>query len=403
MATPRPSKRRRTASPELAAPPAHILVAAAAPAEGAPEKERDGATTNASEGGGELHLDDGEAVEEITEEQLDEMTRIYESIAEDYHDIVAELPLEYHRTFALMRELEDQQQEHTSSLRLTLESYISALVSSASAAPSPAASTSTSDEPAAPKISAAAREKWGELGRHALGAIRAGEDKVGLAVGLYESVDRHIRRLDADLAKYEDSLVIGLREGTLPSHDAPAAGRKSPPGATTSRGAIALGEREAYEVAGDDEGAGPSSSGAVEEGEGLEGEGEKKSSGGGGGGSARKTRKGRQGKTPAEVEKEREWKRRREMQKHERKEKKKEMKREEEQAAKGMPIDPNEPVYCYCRRVSFGEMIACENDDCPREWFHLDCVNLSEAPEGSWYCDDCVRALDIDPKTMKPR
>lgn len=28
-----------------------------------------------------------------------------------------------------------------------------------------------------------------------------------------------------------------------------------------------------------------------------------------------------------------------------------------------LPIDPNEPVYCYCRQVSFGEMVACDNDD----------------------------------------
>lgn len=26
-------------------------------------------------------------------------------------------------------------------------------------------------------------------------------------------------------------------------------------------------------------------------------------------------------------------------------------------------IDPNEPTYCTCDKVSFGEMIACDNDD----------------------------------------
>ena len=29
-----------------------------------------------------------------------------------------------------------------------------------------------------------------------------------------------------------------------------------------------------------------------------------------------------------------------------------------------LPIDPNEPTYCFCNRVSFGEMIACDNDHC---------------------------------------
>lgn len=33
-----------------------------------------------------------------------------------------------------------------------------------------------------------------------------------------------------------------------------------------------------------------------------------------------------------------------------------------------MPIDPNEPRYCYCNQVSFGDMVACDNDDCPLEW-----------------------------------
>ncbi|KAI6207160.1 Inhibitor of growth protein 5-like protein [Aphelenchoides besseyi] len=30
-----------------------------------------------------------------------------------------------------------------------------------------------------------------------------------------------------------------------------------------------------------------------------------------------------------------------------------------------MPVDPNEPTYCVCRQVSFGQMIACENKSCP--------------------------------------
>lgn len=28
-----------------------------------------------------------------------------------------------------------------------------------------------------------------------------------------------------------------------------------------------------------------------------------------------------------------------------------------------MPIDPNEPTYCVCNRVSFGEMVGCDNAD----------------------------------------
>lgn len=73
-------------------------------------------------------------------------------------------------------------------------------------------------------------------------------------------------------------------------------------------------------------------------------------------------------------------------------------------------IDPNEPLYCYCQQVSYGEMVACDNDDvsipgisafqrpsytylpstqCEIEWFHLACVNLKTVPKGKWYCDNC--------------
>ena len=27
------------------------------------------------------------------------------------------------------------------------------------------------------------------------------------------------------------------------------------------------------------------------------------------------------------------------------------------------PLDPDEPLYCHCQQVSFGEMIGCDNDD----------------------------------------
>lgn len=42
--------------------------------------------------------------------------------------------------------------------------------------------------------------------------------------------------------------------------------------------------------------------------------------------------------------------------------------------------DDTEPRYCYCNQVSYGEMVACDMESCPREWFHLDCVGLSKAP-----------------------
>ncbi|XP_050220340.1 PHD finger protein ING1 isoform X1 [Mercurialis annua] len=54
------------------------------------------------------------------------------------------------------------------------------------------------------------------------------------------------------------------------------------------------------------------------------------------------------------------------------------------------PVDPNEPTYCFCQQVSYGEMVACDNPNCPIEWFHFGCVGLKEQPKGKWYCSDCA-------------
>ncbi|PMD36509.1 hypothetical protein L207DRAFT_600570 [Hyaloscypha variabilis F] len=72
----------------------------------------------------------------------------------------------------------------------------------------------------------------------------------------------------------------------------------------------------------------------------------------------------------------------------------------EEVDDEGNVIDPDEPRYCLCNRVSFGTMIGCENNDCEKEWFHLECVGLSEIPPRTtkWYCPDCRITLGIGEK-----
>eukprot|EP00041_Stephanoeca_diplocostata_P021821 m.515473 g.515473 ORF g.515473 m.515473 type:complete len:201 (+) comp21922_c0_seq18:198-800(+) len=35
----------------------------------------------------------------------------------------------------------------------------------------------------------------------------------------------------------------------------------------------------------------------------------------------------------------------------------------ESERIEDMPVDPNEPTYCLCHQVSYGEMIACDNKD----------------------------------------
>jgi hypothetical protein len=53
--------------------------------------------------------------------------------------------------------------------------------------------------------------------------------------------------------------------------------------------------------------------------------------------------------------------------------------------------DEDTGPYCICKQGSHGEMIACDNANCPNpgEWFHLGCMGLIEAPKGKWLCPDC--------------
>ncbi|KAK1802593.1 hypothetical protein P4O66_004245 [Electrophorus voltai] len=71
------------------------------------------------------------------------------------------------------------------------------------------------------------------------------------------------------------------------------------------------------------------------------------------------------------------------------KKKRSKAKQEREASPADLPIDPNEPTYCLCEQVSYGEMIGCDNDECPIEWFHFSCVGLNHKPKGKWYCPKC--------------
>ncbi|KAM0786950.1 hypothetical protein ACM66B_002370 [Microbotryomycetes sp. NB124-2] len=274
----------------------------------------------------------------------EERWRVWDLFSEDYHDIINDLPLQFQRNFQIMRGLEDTQQASFDSAKVSLLSYLKTLPTLPTGKKDKAAKNTAGK--ATPNVDALLN-----MSKALKSALRAGEDKVSLALRLYETVDRHIQRLDMDLAKCEDNLLMGLRDGTQPSHDAPSAARKSPPGPTTSRGAIALGEKDAYStvVAEDEE-------------------------------ESKKSRKERKlmKKPPPGGER-----------------RKDDQQRFDHATLHGqMPIDPAEPLYCLCNRVSFGEMVGCENEDCPREWFHFECVGLTEAPSGKWWCPDCRKARE---------
>ena len=69
---------------------------------------------------------------------------------------------------------------------------------------------------------------------------------------------------------------------------------------------------------------------------------------------------------------------------------------EEESMHEGDDEDEEgEPRYCYCNEVSFGEMVACDNDACPREWFHLSCVGLTKPPGKNGMCPCKIKVLEV--------
>ncbi|KNE99707.1 hypothetical protein PSTG_06998 [Puccinia striiformis f. sp. tritici PST-78] len=47
-------------------------------------------------------------------------------------------------------------------------------------------------------------------------------------------------------------------------------------------------------------------------------------------------------------------------------------------------------AYCFCKGQVYGDrMVACDNSECPIEWFHYQCAGLTEDPTGNWFCPDC--------------
>jgi hypothetical protein len=62
-----------------------------------------------------------------------------------------------------------------------------------------------------------------------------------------------------------------------------------------------------------------------------------------------------------------------------------------------IPKEPeSEPLFCVCRTPNSGKMVQCDNEDCPIEWFHYECVGLTKTPD-VWHCPTC--AQDFRKKT----
>lgn len=234
---------------------------------------------------------------------------------EHYLDSIENLPFELQRNFQLMRELD----QRTEDLKAEIDKLAGEYVTNAR--------TLTSDQ----KV---------ELVRQIQGAYgkckEFGDDKVQLAMQTYEMVDKHIRRLDTDLARFE----ADLKEKQIESSDYDSSSSK--------------GKRK------------------------CRGQKEKRTT------RTRSKVKSSDDDTPKNGQK------------------KLKIAHTSEYVAPSvtfgnvhpsdvldMPVDPNEPTYCLCHQVSYGEMIGCDNPDCSIEWFHFACVGLTTKPRGKWFCPRC--------------
>lgn len=48
-------------------------------------------------------------------------------------------------------------------------------------------------------------------------------------------------------------------------------------------------------------------------------------------------------------------------------------------------------LYCVCKTGDDGQpMICCDNDSCDVQWYHMNCIGLSEVPIGLWLCPSCT-------------
>ncbi|XP_033836755.1 inhibitor of growth protein 4 isoform X1 [Periophthalmus magnuspinnatus] len=257
---------------------------------------------------------------------------------EHYLDSIENLPFELQRNFNLMRDLDQRTEDLKSQIDSLAKEYTSN------------ARTLSSEQ----KLSILR-----QIQQSYSKCKEFGDDKVQLAMQTYEMVDKHIRRLDTDLARFEADLKEKQIEST--DYDSTSSkGKKESPVETTAlepknriktnikkQGDTRQKEKKTAKtrskVKSSDEDSSPKS--AQKKVKLLQpGEFNSPSSNFG-------------NVHPSDV--------------------------------LDMPVDPNEPTYCLCHQVSYGEMIGCDNTDCSIEWFHFACVGLTTKPRGKWYCPRC--------------
>ncbi|KIM36444.1 hypothetical protein M413DRAFT_13950 [Hebeloma cylindrosporum] len=65
--------------------------------------------------------------------------------------------------------------------------------------------------------------------------------------------------------------------------------------------------------------------------------------------------------------------------------------------------DDDSRLYCFCHKQSFGDMIGCDNEDCPYQWFHIECVGVKTPLPDKWYCPECINIVKPPAEKRKGR
>ncbi len=285
---------------------------------------------------------------------------------EQYLDSLEPLPGELRRNFTLMRDLDSKNRAILQEVDAASDEYLRKVR----------------------ELSAGERKtEMANIQAMFAKAKQNGDDKVSIAVQTYELVDKHIRRLDSDLAKFEAEMKEKGRisqtetedDDDVVEEDSVAAANKKKKGKNAKTASTSAADKKkagkkaqtssamSVDVA-EDKKAGRkkkksvsvNSAASTASGKGPERspDGVGGASGGGGGSGGGLLSPGMLSAVPQEV--------------------------------LDMPVDPNEPTYCLCQQVSYGEMIGCDNNDCTIEWFHFGCMGLTTKPKGKWYCPKCI-------------
>ncbi|XP_059559893.1 inhibitor of growth protein 5 isoform X1 [Myotis daubentonii] len=231
---------------------------------------------------------------------------------EHYLDSIENLPCELQRNFQLMRELDQRTEDKKAEIDILAAEYISTVKT----------------------LSPEQRVEHLQKIQSAYSKCKEySDDKVQLAMQTYEMVDKHIRRLDADLARFEADLKDKLEGSDFESSG--GRGLKKGRSQKEKRSSRGRGRRTSEEDT-----------------------------------PKKKKHKGGSEFTdtilsvhPSDV--------------------------------LDMPVDPNEPTYCLCHQVSYGEMIGCDNPDvsvghaavgfCCKMWgLEMGSRTLRHPPVGPW-------------------